>query len=131
MLGPIPTDVLLTPALGSRGRLRLAQGDAPRAVEDLAAARDRSAALFRERVEPPWQPLLAEALVLADRSDEAAEEAEAYAALAARLGHAPRARTRRPDARAGRAARAGDRAARGGARRISRPATPGSSSRAA
>jgi DNA-binding CsgD family transcriptional regulator len=98
MLGPIPTDVLLTPALGGRGRLWLAQGDAPRAVEDLAAARDRSAALFRERVEPPWQPLLAEALVLADRSDEAAEEAEAYAALAAgwgtrrALGHAARMR---------------------------------------
>ena len=98
MLGPIPADVLLTPALGSRGRLRLAQGDAPRAVEDLAAARDRSAALFRERVEPPWQPLLGEALVLADRGDEAAQEAAAYAALAAgwgtrrALGHAARMR---------------------------------------
>ena len=49
-------------------------------------------------MEPPWQPLLAEALVLADRSDEAAEEAEAYAALAAgwgtrrALGHAARMR---------------------------------------
>jgi DNA-binding CsgD family transcriptional regulator len=98
MLGPIPTDSLLTPALGGRGRLRLAQGDAPRAAEDLAAARDRSAALFRRRVEPPWQPLLAEALVLADRGDEAAEEAETYATLAAgwgtprALGHAARMR---------------------------------------
>jgi DNA-binding CsgD family transcriptional regulator len=98
LLGPIPTDSLLTPALGGRGRLRLAQGDAPRAIEDLAAARERSAAMFRERVEPPWQPLLAEALVLADRRDEAAEEAAAYAALAASwgtrraLGHAARMR---------------------------------------
>jgi DNA-binding CsgD family transcriptional regulator len=98
MLGPIPTNVLLTPALGGRGRLRLAQGDPVRAAEDLAAARDRSAALFRERVEPPWQPLLAEALVLADRSGEAAEEAEAYTALAVgwgtsrALGHSARIR---------------------------------------
>ena len=98
LVGPIPTNALLTPALGGRGRLRLAQGDASRAVEDLAAARERSAALFRERVEPPWQPLLAEALVLADRSDEAADEAVAYAALALgwgtrrALGHAARMR---------------------------------------
>jgi DNA-binding CsgD family transcriptional regulator len=98
MLGPISTNTLLTAMLGGRGRLWLAQGDAPRAVEDLTAARDRSAALFPERVEPPWQPLLVEALVLADRSDEAAEEAAAYAALAVgwgtrrALGHAARVR---------------------------------------
>ncbi len=44
MLGPIPTSILLTAVLGGRGRLRLAQDDPPRAVEDLAAARDRNAA---------------------------------------------------------------------------------------
>ena len=82
MLGLIATDVLLTAALGARGRLRLAQGDAARAAEDLAGARDRSAALFRERVEPPWQPLLAEALMLIDRDEDAAAETEAYATLA-------------------------------------------------
>ena len=52
----------------------------------------------RQRVEPPWRPLLAEALVLADRREEAAGEAEAYATLAAgwgtrrALGHAARMR---------------------------------------
>ena len=114
MLGPISTDTLLTPALGARGRLWLAQGDAPRAVEDLAAARDRSAALFRERVEPPWQPLLAEALVLADRSARSGRGSRGLRGTRGWLGHAPGAGTRRPDACAGRAARAGDRAARGG-----------------
>ena len=98
MLGPIPASVLLTAMLGSRGRLRLAQDDPARAVEDLAAARDRNAAIFAQRVEPPWLPLLAEALVLADRVGDAAAEAEAYAQLAAgwgtrrALGHAARMR---------------------------------------
>ena len=98
MLGPIGPSGLLHAAVGSRGRLRLAQGDAHGAVEDLADARDRSAAWYRQRVEPPWQPLLAEALVLADRRGEAAEEADAYATLAAywgtrrALGHAARMR---------------------------------------
>ena len=98
MLGPIPTSILLTPMLGSRGRLRLAQGDASRAVDDLVGVGERNARWFTQRVEPPWRPLLAEALVLADRADEAAGEAEAYAALAVEwgtrraLGHAARMR---------------------------------------
>lgn len=98
MLGSIPDSSLLTAALGSRGRLRLAQGDARRAVDDLATARDRSAAWFPKRVEPPWQPLLVEALLLADRGDEAIAEVDAYAKLAAdwgtrrALGHAARLR---------------------------------------
>ena len=96
MLGPIPASVLLTAMLGSRGRLRLAQGDPSRAVDDLAGAGERNAASFMQRVEPPWRPLLAEALVLTDRREEAAREAEAYSRLAARwgtpraLGHAAR-----------------------------------------
>jgi DNA-binding CsgD family transcriptional regulator len=99
MLGHLPPSVLLTAALGSRGCLRLAQGDAQRAVEDLAEARDRCAAFFRQQIEPPWQPLLVEALVLADRGEEAADAAEAYAKLAAgwgtprALGHAARMRS--------------------------------------
>lgn len=98
MLGPIPPTILLAAALGSRGRLRLAQGDAEGAVEDLTAMLDRNAAHHRRRVEPPWRPLLAEALMLANRRDEAAAEAEVYAALAAEwgtrraLGHAARMR---------------------------------------
>jgi DNA-binding CsgD family transcriptional regulator len=96
MLGPIPASVLLTAMLGSRGRLRLAQGDPSRAVDDLAGAGARNAASYLQRVEPPWRPLLAEALVLADRREEAAGEAEAYSRLAAgwgtprALGHAAR-----------------------------------------
>jgi DNA-binding CsgD family transcriptional regulator len=86
LLGPIPPTILLAAAFGSRGRLRLAQGDAGGAVEDLGAMLDRNAAHHRQRVEPPWRPLLAEALVLAGRSAEAAAEAEAYAALAAEWG---------------------------------------------
>ena len=99
MLGPLPPSVLLTAALGSRGCLRLAQGDAQRAVEDLAEARDRCAAFFRQQIEPPWRPRLAEALVLADRRPDAAAAAEAYAKLAAgwgtprALGHAARMRS--------------------------------------
>jgi DNA-binding CsgD family transcriptional regulator len=98
MLGPIPASVLLTAMLGSRGRLRLAQDDLSRAVEDLAGAGERNAASFMQRVEPPWRPLLAEALVLSGRREEAMREAEAYAALAAgwgtrrALGHAARMR---------------------------------------
>jgi hypothetical protein len=98
MLGPLPESFLWTAALGSRGRLRLAQGDARAAAEDLADARDRSARSFPKRVEPPWRPLLAEALVLAGASAEAAAEADAYIALAGEwgtrraLGHAARMR---------------------------------------
>ena len=98
MLGPIPPSILLTAMLGSRGRLRLAQDDLSRAVEDLAGAGERNAASFMQRVEPPWRPLLAEALVLADRREDALREAEAYATLAAgwgtrrSLGHAARMR---------------------------------------
>ena len=77
---------LLQAAVGSRGRLRLAQGDFARAIDDLAEARDRGAAYYRLRVEPPWQPLLAEALVLAGRPAEAAAEADAYAEAAAHWG---------------------------------------------
>jgi DNA-binding CsgD family transcriptional regulator len=98
MLGHLPPSVLLTAALGSRGCLRLAQGDAQRAVEDLADARDRCAAFFRQQIEPPWQPRLVEALVFADRGQEATAAAEAYAELAVgwgtprALGHAARLR---------------------------------------
>src|SRR5215212_6750237 len=97
-LGVIPPTILLAAALGSRGRLRLAQGDAGGAVEDLGAMLDRNTAHHRRRSEPPWRPLLAEALVLAGRSAEAAAEAETYAVLAAEsgtrraLGHAARMR---------------------------------------
>jgi DNA-binding CsgD family transcriptional regulator len=86
LLGPVPPTILLAAALGSRGRLRLAQGDHGGAVDDLTAMLDRNAGHHRRRVEPPWRPLLAEALVLAGRSAEAAAEAEAYAALAAEWG---------------------------------------------
>jgi DNA-binding CsgD family transcriptional regulator len=98
LLGPIPPTILLATALGSRGRLRLAQRDARGAVEDFGAVLDRNAAYGLQRVEPPWRPLFAEALMLADRTDEAAEEADTYAALAAEwgtrraLGHAARMR---------------------------------------
>lgn len=98
MLGAIPASILLTAMLGCRGRLRLAQGDLVRAVEDLAGAGERNAAWLRQRVEPPWRPLLVEALVLADRREDAVGEAEAYATLAAgwgtprALGHAARMR---------------------------------------
>ena len=98
MLGAIPPSILLTAMLGCRGRLRLAQDDPVRAIEDLAGAADRNAAWFLRRVEPPWRPLLAEALVLADRREDAVGEAEAYAKLAAgwgtprALGHAARMR---------------------------------------
>ena len=81
--GAIAPSGLLAAAAGSRGRLRLAQGDLRRAIDDLADARDRSAAYYRLRVEPPWQPLLTEALVLAGRADEAVAEIERYAEAAA------------------------------------------------
>jgi DNA-binding CsgD family transcriptional regulator len=68
---------LLQTAIGSRGRLRLARGQLAAAIEDLAEARDRAAAGYPLRVEPPWQPLLVEALVLADRGAEAAAEVDA------------------------------------------------------
>ena len=105
LLGPIPPSILLTAALGSRGRLRMAQGDAGRAVEDLGSVLDRNAAYEMQRVEPPWRPLRAEALVLADRTKEAAEEAETYAAAGGRVGYTAGAGARRPDARARRASR--------------------------
>jgi DNA-binding CsgD family transcriptional regulator len=98
MLAHIPPSILLTAALGSRGRLRLAQGDPDRAVEDLGAVVERNEALGLHRVEPPWRPLLAEALVLAGRADEAADAAAGYAALAVKWdthrarGHASRMR---------------------------------------
>ncbi len=98
LLGPVPPTILLAAALGSRGRLRMAQGDAGRAAEDLGAVLERNAAYGMQRVEPPWRPLRAEALVLCDRTREAAEEAETYADMAAgwgtrrALGHAARMR---------------------------------------
>jgi DNA-binding CsgD family transcriptional regulator len=98
MLGPIPTSILLTAMLGSRGRLRLAQDDPSRAIEDLADTGERNAAFLHQRVEPPWRPLLVEALVLAGRREEAVGEAEAYSRLAAgwgtprALGHVARMR---------------------------------------
>ena len=82
LLDAIGRSGLLHAAVGSRGRLRLAQGDFPAAIEDLTDARDRSAAWYPQRTEPPWQPLLAEALALADRRAEAAAEADAFAPLA-------------------------------------------------
>ena len=97
-LGPVPPSGLLHAAVGSRGRLRLAQGEPAAAAADLADARDRSAAWFRLRVEPPWQPLLVEALLLAGHTADAAAEAQAYAEPAAywgtprALGHLARVR---------------------------------------
>ena len=98
MLGPIGPSALLDAAVGSRGRLRLAQGRLELAIDDLADARDRSLAWFARRVEPPWQPLLAEALVLAGRTAEAADEAAGLRRRAAvwgtrrALGHSARMR---------------------------------------
>ena len=98
MLGPIPLNIMLTAMLGCRGRLRLAQGDAARAVEDLAGACERNKAWGRAPLEPPWRPLLAEALVLSGRVGEATEEAASYTARATEwgtrrgLGHAARMR---------------------------------------
>jgi DNA-binding CsgD family transcriptional regulator len=86
MLGPIAEDFVAAAVLGSRGRLRLAQGDARAAAADLVEARDRSIRAFPKRVEPPWRPLLAEALTLAGERVEATAEAEAYAGLAAEWG---------------------------------------------
>jgi hypothetical protein len=137
MLGPLPENFLWTAALGSRGRLRLAQGDARAAAEDFADARDRSARGFPKQVEPPWRPLLAEALVLLGGRSEAAAEADAYAALAREWGtrrargHAARmrgARTRRACARWSRRARKRSRSSRRPAI-TSPPATLGWSSR--
>jgi tetratricopeptide (TPR) repeat protein len=96
LLGPVPPSVLFTVALGSRGRLRLAQHDLEPAIDDLRALLDRNAARDQQRVEPPWQPLLAEALALASRTSEAAGHARTYKALASEwktnraLGHAAR-----------------------------------------
>lgn len=98
MLGTIAPSIVMAAALSSRGRLRLAQGDALSAIEDLSRALDRNAAWRQRRLEPPWRPLLIEALVLAGRTAQAAAEAEAYAERAVAwgtpraLGHAARAR---------------------------------------
>src|SRR3954470_2021157 len=98
LLGPAAPGILVGAGRGGRGRLRLAQRDPERAIDDLAAMVDHNAAYGLQRVEPPWQPLLIEALVLADRRDQATDEAEAYTALAASwgtpraLGHAARIR---------------------------------------
>jgi DNA-binding CsgD family transcriptional regulator len=98
MLETVAASPVLVAAVGSRGRLRLAQGRLDLAIDDLAEARDRSRARFARLLEPPWQPLLAEGLALADRTDEASEEARDYAARAAEwgtrraLGHAARLR---------------------------------------
>ncbi len=86
MLGELGPSVLLVAAIGSRGRLRLAQSRPDLAVDDLGDARDRSLAIFARLVEPPWQPLLAEALVLAGRQAEAAAEARTYSERAASWG---------------------------------------------
>ena len=67
-----------------------------------------------QRVEPPWQPLLAEALVLADRREEAPREAEAYAALAAGGARVARSVTPPGCARCVAPRERGDRAAGGG-----------------
>jgi DNA-binding CsgD family transcriptional regulator len=79
---------LLAAALGSRGRLRLAQHALDAAIADLAAAKQRAAAFYALRVEPPWQPLLVEALTLAGRTEEADAEAGAYARAAEHWGTA-------------------------------------------
>jgi DNA-binding CsgD family transcriptional regulator len=98
LLGPAAPGILAGAGRGGRGCLRLAQGDPLRAIDDLAGMVDHNAAYGLQRVEPPWQPLLTEALVLADRRDQATEQAEAYATLAASwgtqraLGHAARIR---------------------------------------
>ena len=86
LLGEIPATMFLVASRGSRGRLRLAQNDPQRAIDDLAAIVDHNAAYGMPHVEPPWRPLLVEALVLADRTDEAVKEAETYATLAAAWG---------------------------------------------
>jgi DNA-binding CsgD family transcriptional regulator len=86
MFGEIGPSGLLDAAIGSRGRLRLAQGRVDLAVDDLVDARDRGLARFARGVEPPWQPLLAEALVLSGRGAEASAEAHAYAERAAFWG---------------------------------------------
>ena len=131
MLGPIsterPPDRRRSAAAGACGSLRATPPARSRISPPRAIAARRCS---DERVEPPWQPLLAEALVLADRGDEAAAEAEAYAPLAAgwgtrrALGHAARMRALvAPRERRSRCSRRPE--------RISRPATRGSSWRAA
>lgn len=98
MLGEIPTSIMLVAAQSSRGRLRLAQRDATRAIEDLSAALERNETWAQRRLEPPWRPFLAEALVLTERTEEASVEAHAYASRAREwgthraLGHAARMR---------------------------------------
>ena len=128
---PFHRTILLAAALGSRGRLRLAQGDAGGAVEDLAAMLDRNAAHHRRRVEPPWRPLLAEALVLADRTRRSRRarprSTRPWRPSGARVG---RSATPPGCARSSRLARERSRSSRRPGR-TSRPATRGSSWRAA
>ena len=95
---------LMSGAIGSRGRLRLARGELDAAITDLTGARDRDAAGYRLRVEPPWRPWLAEALVLAGRTAEAEREAEAYAVAAAHWGTARAQGSARATTRSDRAA---------------------------
>ena len=71
--------------------MRLARGDLPRAIEDLAEARDRAAAYYPLRVEPPWQPLLAEALVLAGRARRSGRRGRGLRPAAAAHWGTPRA----------------------------------------
>ena len=86
LLGPVPPSILFTAVLGSRGRLRLAQLDLERAIDDLDAVLERNAARGQRRLEPPWRPLLVEALALAGRHQEACEHVRAYRAMAAEWG---------------------------------------------
>lgn len=84
--GPLSPSGLLAATAGARGRIALARGDLARAVADLADAQAWASAYYRLRVEPPWQPLLAEALLLSGRTDEAVAETAAYAGAAAHWG---------------------------------------------
>jgi tetratricopeptide (TPR) repeat protein len=86
MLGPVPPSVLFTAILGIRGRLKLAQHEPDQAIDDLAEVLERNAGWGHRRVEPPWQPLLTEALVQAGRTREATEHARAYNDLAREWG---------------------------------------------
>jgi DNA-binding CsgD family transcriptional regulator len=84
LLGSLPPSVLLAAALGSRGRLRLAQGRTNDAIDDLTALLGPGAAYGWPRVEPPWRALLVEALVRADRVHDATEQIGVYQQLATR-----------------------------------------------
>ena len=132
MLGPIPPNILLT-AIARQPRAPAARpGRRRRARSRISLPHAIATRPGRaQRVEPPWRPLLAEALVLADRVDEAAEEADVLRA-ARRPDGAPAGRWGTPPGCA-RSSRRASRRSRCSKRpeRISRPATLGSSSRAA